>query len=436
MHSIRHTISLSHIKKVAAKSFAVLFSIGIILSNFNLSYAIADTIPYYGTTDPSYNEVIESGIFLGKSNNNTIYALSFGTNDNVYVGFIDSLLCFACKSTSATVHLVNYGNSKVYFGQNFDNTTEFYYTYWGSGNTFSDLTISSYNSLSDFLGSANTPDIPAYTYNFLLQNGWLSVIDFGTSGTSYDLTLNTSFAEYSHLSQPWWDSTQRYWFTDTMPAVGSTITNSETGILIPWDKTGNTDLFDRSKSAVASLSGTSSARYMVIYNPAYHMFNMFLSGNKTEPNLPVSISGIPQGSTISLFKMDESMHLTSGLTSEFISDAGSAVATGSALNITDSFVDNDGNSVVQNSGGANDIHESPGIISYIVAINDTLDNFTDQFVQLLSAPITHIQQLVISGSNFFTVFGSLFTWLPVDVYQIIIGAFVVMVVIGVIKLLL
>lgn len=425
------------------KLLVVLFSIGLITLNSNVyADSLYTFVPYSSTYNT--NVIKNNGVEFAPNS----YAIENTSNDGADVYFFligNSIHGISTESISIYFAVRTASSTWDWWGfnlSNLDSNSGLYYSDTGNSlptyslnNDFTDFPV--YSNLQDALNYvSNYTDVPDTTYNYTLQNGWLSVIDLGSSGASYNITLNTSFAEYSHLSEPWWDSTQRYWFTNTMPEVGSTITNSETGTLITWEKTGNTDLIGRSKSAVANLSGTASGRYMIIYNPAYHMFNMFASGNKQESNLPLNISGIPQGATISLFKMDESMHLTGGITSQFISDAGSAVATGSALNITDTFVDSDGNSVIQNSGGGNDIHESSGIVSYIVSINDTLDNFTNQFVQLLSAPITHIQQLVSSGSNFFGVFGSLFTWLPAEVYQVIIGAFIVMVVIGVIKLLL
>lgn len=396
-------------------------------------------------SDLSSSTICTQGVYIGTLNNIDYYAGKTVSKD-FYIGafkdYGNPSLCIISSDSNLDTSTVRIASSdgSVYgsYGMNTIDGIRF-----GTKNIVtSSFSLNCYYYLSSsamvsaFKTWTPPTPTPVVTYNYTLQNGWLSVIDFGSSGVSYDLALNTSFAEYSHLSQPWWDSTHRYWFTDTMPIVGTTITNSETGNLISWEKTGNTDLFGRSKMAVANISGTTLDRYLIIYNPAYHTFNGFGTGPRDESNLPLNISGIPQGANITLFKMDETMHLINGITSQFISDAGSTIATGSALNVTDTFVDSDGNSVIQNSGGGNDIHESSGIVSYIVSINDTLDNFTNQFIQLLSAPIVHIQQLIQSGSNFFSVFIHIFDWLGPELSGLVYGAFVIFLIIGVLKLLL
>ena len=386
-------------------------------------YSIAN-----GVVTTPYDEAYAAYAVIG----NTNYYIFFGFA-NFRIGYIRGSGNVSTLNT--TINSENYDGTYFYYTTDTFNNLASYngVASIGSFTSISDAVDYIYNHYSEI---TNTSSEDGNVFKFTLTNGWLSVIDLGSSGSSYDIDLSTQFATYSKFTSPYWDSTQRYWFTNIMPEVGDSFTNSDTGTLITWTKSGSTDIFGRSKGAVANISGTSTGKYLVIYNPAYYSWSSILQGNAPhdEANSPVLVDGIKEGQEITLFKMDETMHLLQGVTSSFIKLSGSTTAEGDNKDLTDTFTDSEGNPLVQNSGGGNDLHESSGIVGYIMNINDVLDNFTNNVLSLLSAPISHIHQLISGAGNFLGSIQTMFTWLPPEVYNACITAALLCIIIGIFKM--
>lgn len=79
-------------------------------------------------------------------------------------------------------------------------------------------------------------------------------------------------------------------------------------------------------------------------------------------------------------------------------------------------------------------YDSKSLVEYVRDIGNVLSQFANSVVDLLKAPIAHIQSLITAGGTFFAMFAQMFTWLPPEVYAILTAALSLVIVIAVIKL--
>lgn len=285
--------------------------------------------------------------------------------------------------------------------------------------------------------------VPPAKSPYSIENGWLTVIDLGSNGASYDINLSTQFNVNSGLiSQNWSETSQTYWFSNSLPSVGSSYEN--TGTLIQWERGNPRNIFGQTKYGIYDLIGASTGRYLYILNPFYR--SIADSEHPTIVNYPITINGLFEGQQAYIYEVTASATVTGvvnaistttidGVTS--FSNWGTTSGGAVSVDLTNSFINTDNDTTtIQTQGGGNANETAQTINSYLQQIQNVLDSFVEQVLGLLSAPISHIQQLIQSGENFFSVFSHLFDWLPSDVSGVISSALIVMVVIGVLKMLL
>lgn len=307
-------------------------------------------------------------------------------------------------------------------------------------NTFTTNTpfIERFSNTSDFINAINnyTPVSSAKSY-YTLQNGWLSVIDLGSNGANYEFDLDTSFQMNSGLLSGTWGNgtSQRYWFSNDLPDENTSYL-STFGNAIEWEKGYPRNVFGQTKNATCTISGTSSGRYLYILNPALQQI-ADVQNPSVSPgvnNQPMIISGLIDGMSAKIYKLTGTATLDGLNNAVDVNSGGSVTASDTSSDLTNGFTNSDDETVVQNAGGGNENEVAQSVNGYLQGIQNALDNFVNQFIGLLSAPISHIQQMIESGSNFFSVFGQLFTWLPEEISVIITGSLLVMVIIGVFKM--
>lgn len=315
------------------------------------------------------------------------------------------------------------------------NTSDYYSTRtYNVSPIYTDLVYSDFDTgLSDALSFLNAQLLPPAKSYYSLQNGWLSVIDLGTSATAYEFDLSTSFQMYSGLVSGTWGSgtTQRYWFSDSLPDEDTSYL-STFGNAIDWEKGYPRTIFGQTKNATCTISGTSSGRYLYILNPALQQV-----ADEQSPsinNQSMTISGLTNGMSAKIYQLTATATINGLNNAVDINTVGSVVATDTATDLTNGFTNSNNENVVQNAGGGNENEIAQTVNGYLQGIQNALDNFVNQFISLLSAPISHIQQMIDSGSYFFSVFGQLFTWLPDEISVIITGSLLLMVIIGVFKM--
>lgn len=282
-------------------------------------------------------------------------------------------------------------------------------------------------------------NIPLIRYPYTFQNGYLFVYDLGQSGSMYSFDLSSKSEEYSNIgSIPFPDTNQCYWFDNSLPEIDETTIPSSSAIYIVWSKGSKTNIFGQTQDMVATISGTSSGRYLYVYNPPVH-YKWSGSSNPTASeviNYPVTIDGVSSGDNFYIYDsyarlsdFNQGGKVTGTITGE---TGYGSVSSDGAITVTTS----QGAIFNQTSGGSTDISGANGgsLAENINGLKETLDNFLNQFVQLLSAPISHIRQLISASHEFLSEFSHFFDWLPSEVSGFVISAFIVMVAIGIFKL--
>lgn len=418
------------------------------MSNWNFSFALG-FLPVYSTT-PTYEQLSQSPVYM---NTSTLGMRYYGSNTDCdyfyYSNGSDVVVMFPTYSTMYYTSLgsvVEQTSSRESSGQRRYYTAS---TYGGGLPYLVDTNIPYLGEFSSYTLALNyyqtngvtypNNDIVKYPYTF--QNGYLFVFDLGQSGTMYSFDLISKSEEYSNVGDnPFPDTNQSYWFDNSLPETEETTIPSSSAITIQWQKGDKTNIFGQTQDMKASISGTSTGRYLYIYNPPAH-YKWSGSNNPTASetvNYPVTIDGVSSGdnfyiydSRAILYDFNQGGKVQGTVTGE---TGYGSVSTDGAISV----VTSNGAIYTQNSGGSTDISGANGgsIAENINGLKETLDNFVNQFIQLLSAPISHIQQLIQSGNSFFEVFSGLFDWLPSEVSGIIISGLIIMIVIGVLKMLL
>lgn len=420
------------------------FLLAFIVLTMNLSNVYANgSLPVY-TSAPSGDELLISPIY------NTNYHFAVNNSDVDYFYFHNTTnnsnnIVFVCPSAfSVYYYPYNYTvkTDSSYGGQG-------YYQYSATANGASDVIpflgdFANTNSACSYaLTNGVTYPVPAPVIksNYQIQNGWLTVIDLGNSGTSYDYDLSTMFNVNSGLvSQDWTETSQVYWFSNALPSAGDTYENI--GSLISWERGEPRNIFGQTKYGIFNLSGTSTGRYLFILNPFYRAIAD--SEHPTVINYPVTIDGLLEGQQAYIYEVTATATVT-GIVNAITTTTVDGVSTitnwgttsGGAISadVTNSFVNSDTDTTtVQNAGGGNSNESAQTINDYLQQIQDVLDSFVTQVLGLLTAPISHIRQLITTGSEFMNTLGGLFTWLPEPVISVVVSALIVMVVIGIFKM--
>ena len=295
-------------------------------------------------------------------------------------------------------------------------------------------TIPDTGYLNDFVGfyvgSIPVPD-SGYTN---LENGNIVYFDLG-SGKTLDIEVESYFYSKSGvISGIWADDNRRYGFTDSLPTANTTIGETSGNVLSFSKSTKGQNLLGQTNYGIANISGTSSGRYLWIVNPMYNnkYFEDSLSADAL--NGLMTITGVPAGTTVYTYKLKQNAS-SLGLDSDIPSVSGGvgSVATDSAIQTQYVSTDDPTQTYTQTVGGDN---SAPEEVSAAEGIRQTLDQFVNGFMNLFTAPISHIQQLISSGSSFIQTLGGLFSWLPTPVTNVLSSALVLFIVIGVLKLLL
>lgn len=277
---------------------------------------------------------------------------------------------------------------------------------------------------------------PVLQSYFQLQNGYVAVFDLGSS-TTYDIGLKGYSEELSTwLGNTFERTNQTYWFSDSLPTVNDSMPATP-NTKIDWEEDEPKNIFGQTHYMQAQLSGTSSGRYLYIYNPAVHLKVSGSGRNETQvKNSPLDVTFNPD-ITVYVYDTQGSLSLLNGggLVGNITGTYGVATsdATGGAITFTNPDTEQQ---YIQTSGGSTDTSsiDNKSVQGFLQELQDTLDYFVETIISLVSAPISHIKQLISTGGEFMNTLGGLFTWLPDPVMSVIVSALIVMVVIGVFKM--
>ena len=426
------------------------------MNSWNFSFALGSTPVLVEDTSGT---ISTSSTYVGYIGNYNYY-MSCNSSD-VYASFVyngSSIWLFMASPNSG---VTGYAMKR----DSFNNVTDsanltsslngFYYApIFG---TFSEYALNNsssslpyYSSVEDFISAVSGVYVPPQTYPIGFDNGYLLVLDLAASGTSFSFDLtSTSDVKSDWLTGKFPYANQSYWFSSQLPDSNSVIPPSN-ATLISWskDSTKPDDWLGRSYYMASTLSGTSSARYLYIYNPPLHMGANSNQTNARVPNKRMVVNGLYEG-----YVNGSYLYNTSGVLSLTnvgnirgtvdIDDSGYFVVSSGAVHVYQlttsggSIVPTD-DPYIQTVGGNTDMSDLgyASLEENISGINDILNNFVSTITNLFSVPISHIQQLIESGQSFFQVFIHIFDWLPVELSSLIQSALVVMIIIGVIKMLL
>lgn len=277
------------------------------------------------------------------------------------------------------------------------------------------------------------PDDPSYNAYFDIPCGNVAYIKTGNDNT---LTLSCTMPEFSKLT----GSTGTYW-TNTMeiaygvpsyPSTGTTFPLSSMSDIQWFRSTEGRDLLGRTKKALFLDTTQSSDNFIVIYNPTYRELTMSGQGD-INPTIRVQCSALVDYHMYSL----TGEYNSQGTISSYSIDGFSDPYVGTPTSDNENVQGTNSTGATPNIGGSgNEIGGTGGIIEYVQGIQNTLDNFANSFISLLKAPISHIQSLISSGTDYFNVIRGLYGWLPDEVQGTINSAMIVSISIGVIALLL
>lgn len=174
--------------------------------------------------------------------------------------------------------------------------------------------------------------------------------------------------------------------------------------------------------------------WFVVYNPTYYLFNTGdSSANIVSPTITIKMQYATE-----YHIYDLSMSLINNTST---SNTNYETSQDGIIN-PDNPDQWDKTSTLPNeepsiAGQQNEIVEAQNfsVTDYLKSIKDTINKFANDFVQLLTAPISHIRQLITYATAFMQSISQFFVWLPEPVYAVLVSALIIAVVIGVLKLL-
>lgn len=426
----------------------------LMMSNWNFSYANGD-LPIYSSrptnqvmaTSPVYFTTDVRAQYFAGDNSGIDYFKFYSSSESKYY------FVFA-YSDSATVfwyNTQNYANNtSLSYSYSYNNSNYIRYAYFNpiSGQTLTDdsfIDLGTFDNLDSALFKYQTEgidyNVDIVRYPFTLQNGYLFVYDLGQSGTMFSFDLTSESMEYSNIgSNPFPDTNQSYWFSDSLPEIDETQIPPTSYNLISWDKGDNGNIFGMTKNMSATISGTSSGRYLFLYNPPVH-YKWSGQSNPTASevvNYPVVINGVSDSDNWYIY--DSVARLTD------FNQGGKVIGTITGEQIIGSVTSSGGFSLstssgavyVQNSGGSTDISGAHGgsLLENIEGLKQAFDDAINNIILLISTPVEYIQRLIGFGGEFVQSIASFFDFLPEPLNTMVITGISVVIVIGVLHTLL
>lgn len=344
------------------------------------------------------------------------------------------LLCYDSTSSNSPISFYKYNSGTVSTNtpSSWNVNSTYNIKYYGQWNNFpaSNVNLDNvpvYSDLNTGLEAVrsyidNPPPSGDITNNgnaiIVVNPGNVAYIGYNSATFNFLINLDKPVSNFS--------SNARYGFATELPSGVLTFTPSS-GNSLPLRKSVP-DLLGRSATWVGSVD-TDTIGYFIVYNPVYD-----LNGNT---NKPIRV-------TVTLGYMNVTQF---PLTATDI--GGDIVSSGNS----DNFYISDGmqggtdlpSYIYSNTDQSGNVTTSPALTVPVTPYNYTepsngsaesgLQGFLQQILDLLSAPIKHIQNLYNSAVSFFNYLTSLWSWLPPELITIITSALVVLVVIGVVKFL-
>lgn len=400
-----------------------------------------------GSVFATSNVAITSGSTVAYTVDGNEYKISTGKSDPF--GFYVGSSFYACSPNPngqtwfQVIKPDGTGGGSTNYNMNGYNST--YNLYYNSNGTAvaslalpsgATASMSTYSSVNEGLAAVrsyiDTPQVVNYSSK-KVEAGNVAILDFGNGVFDYDLTLTSYNYQKSGLFQganAWNENGQAYYWSFTLPESGDSLSGTQ----ITWDKAPSElyprDALGQTHYGISEMSGTGAARYLLIINP---YVNKISESGQGDVNGWINIEGIPEGVGIYIYPLNQTI---TGLSNENVistttdNPGGYGVAT-SQGGIVDTTTIGGDTQYTQTTGGANSSMPLATIGDYVEDINNTLNGFSQNFLNLLKAPIEYIKALVEGAQNFFQFIGGLFSWLPEEVGAFVITGLMVVVVVGI-----
>lgn len=344
-----------------------------------------------------------------------------------------------CQSDGTSIAILN-GSSQISTDSNgntyyrfipfLNKTSET--TYYGSYPTgLATLDFISCNGQQDsidFLYNALTtsPLVDGIEFTYSIPAGNVAFFDIENLSNFDGFTLTTTMPDQSSLlGPPWWASTQKYGFTNTLPEDGTSVSGLTD---IDWEKGANGGVFGLTQSAKFDPVGPfPSYKYLVIYNPLYY------GGTENGPyewqdngsiTISVNCSSVTVFSLLS--QVGPSGSGTGSATVNTNVDGDPYEGTVDPDTGTVSWEQNGETSEGPQTGGSN----TAGVAK---SIHDWLENIANQISGFFTGAIGAVNTIISAISNFVGTLKSLYMWLPSPVYALLTSAIMVAITIGVVK---
>lgn len=435
------------------KKYSVIIVIAIfaiICSLFNDSFLVfADDVRFVSfssdVTALSHSDIITSGSHILDSVNSSSHSVSsvFAVSSSsstvcvIYPHPVSnsSFVMFASSIPFTLARCFSQNASEVFVSSSIDpdSTYPFYYRilstnfgpYW-SATAASDSIAYYADSESDAISIASSLVGSASSLDYSLPPGNVAFVEVAPNNS---FSLSTQFVEATGLFSGVFSKTSQTWgWSDSIVSSGTFPLSGHS--LIPWAKGENTNLFGQSHfGVVSSVSLSGSGKYLVIYNPLYSFQTDQESNFEHNFNVNINCTAVKSITVVSLkgtlaTGIESSWTLTSTpdgeiYTGEIDPDSG-----------VPSFTDSSGNSGSPVYGGDNYIEESTQ------NFKGWLNGIVQSFLGVLNSGRDAILNLVSGAAAFFSVFPSLYSWLPSPVLSVLTSAMVLALAIGLIKVLL
>lgn len=265
---------------------------------------------------------------------------------------------------------------------------------------------------------------------FYLPAGNVAYINVSNTALPYSVTLRQDFEVLSSLIGEPWNSNQTFGWAVAEPGPSmsyprySSVSFSDESV--DWDKQAPTNVFGQTTNGVKVYTGESlpvdgqnlTAKYAVVFNPLY---SRVMGRDQLETNKAIRII-VKGAASIRVYPLTATVSM-SGVSNVISGDysTGDIEEQGGQTHIT---WDKE-----PHFGGNN---EPPADESADNAIQRLLQGILGIFNRGGQA----ISSLINAGSEFMSNMGSLFSWMPPPLLDVVVSAVVLFVIIGVLKLLL
>lgn len=465
--------------------FSVVFCLTLVFTSFVFSFADVSFSPLPVLSDVSYNSLSSSGLSLPYNDSGRISYIGVNPNASLYFSKSGSYYTFSLSDTPIYAFVYPSGNyyyvctacdfpddyidfslssppnnlCPVISSSNVNNSL--YYSSFVEYSSSYDLTFSSnigqilpslfnnelpffnsrdegFASVRDYIDNGGGSSSSSATLsNYSLPAG--NVIYIKTANSSDEISLTTSFEQWSAFGQNTWTNiTQTITRNVSLPSEGTTFPLSG-GFTIDWIKDrSNTNILGQSKDGYYTF--TSGDGWTAIYNPLYQQYGQ---GNNHDLNGTIYVSC---DSVVDYYTYPLSGSIVTGV----------GIQSGSVGNYeeyTTTAKDENGNPIVNEDGTfqgqvnqsgssaapvtggeqSGSIGANMTVTDYLKSLGNTLTSFANNLLSLIQVPISHIGQLIEGGSGFMGALRGLYAWLPVDIQSYVISALTVVIGVAVFK---